>query len=92
MKEKILEKISEELFLILLKLKSVKICSINTLILLSESLKMIKSIESAVNEEKFEKFNIIKSANDMNDEVFDEVFSIYNRLLWIKCNYVNAGY
>lgn len=92
MKEKILEKISEELFLILLRLKSVKICSINTLLLLNESLKIVKLIETSVHEEKSEKFSIIENSNDKRDEFFDEVLCIYNRLLWIKCNYDNAGY
>lgn len=92
MKEKILEKVSEELFLLLLRLRDVRVCSINTLLLINESLKMIKSIENASDNLEREKFDFAINKNDISDENFNKVFTIYNRLLWIKGNYVNAGY
>lgn len=92
MKEKILEKVSEELFLLLLRLKNVKVCSINTLLLINESLKMIKSMENSSDDREIKNFDFISNKNDIRDENFNKVFTIYNRLLWIKDNYVNAGY
>ena len=90
--EKVLAKVSDELFVLLLKAKDSKVGSINTLILFNESLKMIRYMEDVL----YDKLDsdqpdiMIVDTNNCEDENFDKVLSLYNRLLWMKENYVDA--